>query len=134
MEPARPTAWRISLMPRPKAYSPPTSSHTLTRGMSRASGRGVGVFAITTTQVKGTPTSSSPEALEEVVRDLLDALVGAVRPAVVRERRHVPRRRRQPLRPEDGRGVEDDVPLGPGVDRRGVVRLAAAAGPRRPLG
>ena len=63
-------------------------------------------------------------------RDLLHALVRAVRPAVVDERRPVARRRTQPLRPEDRRGVEHRVPLRPGVDRRLVVALRLAAGPR----
>ena len=44
---------------------------------------------------------SAEEALEQVARDALHPLVRTVGAAVVRDRRHVARRLRQSLRPED---------------------------------
>src|SRR5262245_42204244 len=38
MEPVRSTASKISLIPRPTAYRPPTSNQTLTRGTSEVGG------------------------------------------------------------------------------------------------
>ncbi len=71
--------------------------------------------------------------LEQVVRDPLHALVGAVGPGPVRPGQRVARRRGQALGPEDRRGVEDEVALGPGVDRGGPVLRACCRRPRRSL-
>ena len=67
-------------------------------------------------------------AAEQVVRDPLHALVGAVRAAPVRPRQHVARRRAQALRPEDRRGVEDEVAL----RARDRSSRSSAAARRRP--
>ena len=52
----------------------------------------------------------APGLRQQVVGDPLHPGVGPVRPAPVRPRQRVPRRRTQALAPEDGRGVE----TGPG--------------------
>src|SRR5436305_7957003 len=53
---------------------------------------------------------------QQVVGDFLYALVGAVRAAPVRPWQHVARRGAHRLRPEDGRGVEDEVAFRARVD------------------
>ena len=50
--------------------------------------------------------------------DPLDPFVGAVGAGPVGPGEGVARRRTEPLGPEDRRGVEDEVALGAGVDRR----------------
>src|SRR5262245_42324760 len=77
---------------------------------------------------------SSQASLEHISRDALHPRIRTVRTAVVRPGRHVPRRRRQALRPEDRRSVENDVALGTRIDRRRPVGFALAGVARRALG
>src|SRR5258708_3954745 len=77
---------------------------------------------------------SSQRPLQEIVHDALDALVGPVRAGPMRPRELVAGRRREPLGPKDGRGIEDEILPGAGEDRGGVTRGIHAAGPDEPLG
>src|SRR5262245_32150577 len=70
---------------------------------------------------------SDATAIQKVLCDPLHSRVWAVWSAMVRDRRHMARRCRQALAPENRRGVEHQVALWPWIYRRRPVRLDLAA-------
>ena len=69
---------------------------------------------------------------EKVVGDPLDAGVRPVGASPVRPWQRVPRRIGKPLRPEDRRGIENEVALGAGVDGGGPLLRLLSTDQRRP--
>ena len=68
---------------------------------------------------------------ENVVGDLLNTRIGAVGASPVRPWQRVPRRVGKPLRPEDRRGIENDVTFGAGVDGGGPLLRLLSTDKRR---
>ena len=77
------------------------------------------------------PTARAGWRPQQVVRDHLHALIGPMGPRPMRPGQRVTRRRGEPLRPENGRCVEDKVPLRARVYRGGPLLRGLAADPGR---